>query len=61
MLAFAGTFTTNALLPEGIGLGEAVSRGFGTIQPVHTSSPSATLTTGLTWFSTTAPSSVTCW
>lgn len=36
MLAFSGTFTTNALLPEGIGLGKAVSRGFGTIQPVHT-------------------------
>lgn len=32
MLAFEGTFTTNALLPEDIGLGKAVSRGFGTIQ-----------------------------
>jgi hypothetical protein len=32
MPAFEGTFTTNALLPEGIGLGKAVSRGFGTIR-----------------------------
>ena len=32
MLAFEGSFTTNARLPEGIGLGKAVSRGFGTIQ-----------------------------
>jgi hypothetical protein len=33
MLAFEGTFTTNALLPEGIGLGKAVSRGFGSVIP----------------------------
>lgn len=32
MLAFTGTFTTNARLPEGIGLGKAVSRGFGTVE-----------------------------
>ncbi len=35
MLAFTGTFTTNAVLPEGIGLGKAVSRGFGTVQPAR--------------------------
>ncbi|MEM9981306.1 MAG: CRISPR-associated endonuclease Cas6 [Bacteroidota bacterium] len=31
MLAFSGFFTTNALLPDKIGLGKAVSRGFGTV------------------------------
>jgi hypothetical protein len=31
MLAFKGEFMTNALLPDFIGLGKAVSRGFGTI------------------------------
>ena len=31
MLAFEGTFVTNAYLPDYIGLGKAVSRGFGTI------------------------------
>jgi hypothetical protein len=31
MLAFKGEFTTNALLPDGIGLGKSPSRGFGTI------------------------------
>jgi len=31
MLAFKGNFTTNAPLPDYIGLGKAVSRGFGTI------------------------------
>jgi hypothetical protein len=31
MLAFGGSFVTNALLPAGIGLGKSVSRGFGTI------------------------------
>lgn len=31
MLAFNGNFTTNAPLPDYIGLGKAVSRGFGTI------------------------------
>lgn len=30
-LGFGGTFTTNALLPNGIGLGKSVARGFGTI------------------------------
>ena len=34
MLAFDGTFTTNAVLPEGIGLGKSVSRGFGTVTAV---------------------------
>ncbi len=34
MAAFTGQFTTNALLPEGIGLGKAVSRGFGCVHPV---------------------------
>jgi hypothetical protein len=31
MLAFSGTFTANVTLPDYIGLGKAVSRGFGTI------------------------------
>lgn len=31
MLCFGGTFTTNALLPDFLGLGKSVSRGFGTI------------------------------
>lgn len=31
MIAFHGNFITNALLPDEIGLGKAVSRGFGTI------------------------------
>lgn len=32
MLAFAGNFVINALLPDDIGLGKSVSRGFGTIE-----------------------------
>lgn len=32
MIAFTGSFTTNVLLPDLIGLGKAVSRGFGTIK-----------------------------
>jgi len=32
MLAFTGSFVTNVQLPDGIGLGKSVSRGFGTIQ-----------------------------
>jgi len=32
MIAFSGKFITNALLPDGIGLGKSVSRGFGTIK-----------------------------
>ncbi|WP_442892828.1 CRISPR-associated endonuclease Cas6 [Emticicia sp. 17c] len=32
MLAFAGEFTTNALLPDGVGIGKSPSRGFGTIK-----------------------------
>ncbi len=35
MLAFEGGFITNALLPETIGLGKSVSRGFGTIVKSH--------------------------
>ncbi|MGB5979110.1 MAG: CRISPR-associated endonuclease Cas6 [Cyclobacteriaceae bacterium] len=31
MLGFTGEFTTNALLPPAVGLGKAVSRGFGVI------------------------------
>lgn len=34
MLAFDGSFTTNALLPDHIGLGKAVSRGFGSIRRI---------------------------
>jgi hypothetical protein len=32
MMAFGGQFTTNALLPDLVGLGKSVSRGFGTIE-----------------------------
>jgi hypothetical protein len=32
MLAFKGGFVTNAVLPDYVGIGKAVSRGFGTIQ-----------------------------
>lgn len=32
MLAFAGSFTVNALLPSFLGLGKSVSRGFGTVK-----------------------------
>lgn len=35
MLAFAGQFTTNVLLPEWAGIGKAVSRGFGTISLIQ--------------------------
>jgi Cas6b C-terminal domain/Cas6b N-terminal domain len=31
MMAFAGGFTANVILPDGIGLGKGVSRGFGTV------------------------------
>ncbi|KAB7728365.1 DNA repair protein [Rudanella paleaurantiibacter] len=31
MVVFSGGFTTNVVLPDGLGLGKAVSRGFGTI------------------------------
>ena len=34
MITFSGEFTTNALLPNGIGLGKNVSRGFGAIRAV---------------------------
>jgi len=34
MIAFKGSFTTNALLPDHIGIGKAVARGFGTIQKI---------------------------
>lgn len=35
MLAFEGMFTTNLRLPDYIGLGKAVSRGFGTIRKIN--------------------------
>lgn len=35
MLAFEGSFTTNVSLPDHIGIGKAVSRGFGAIRRVH--------------------------
>ncbi|SRR6056297_368405 len=35
MLAFKGKFTTNAWLPDFIGLGKSVARGFGTIQHIQ--------------------------
>lgn len=31
MLAFEGTFVSNAVIPDGVGIGKAVSRGFGTV------------------------------
>lgn len=34
MMAFSGSFVMNAVLPSGIGLGKAVSRGFGTITKI---------------------------
>jgi len=34
MLAFEGSFVINALMPDYIGLGKAVSRGFGTIKKI---------------------------
>ena len=34
MLAFAGEFVINAHIPEGLGLGKSVSRGFGTVKKV---------------------------
>lgn len=35
MVAFTGHFLTNVILPNGIGLGKAVSRGFGTVMIQH--------------------------
>ena len=35
MVAFAGTLIVNAVLPDGIGIGKAVSRGFGTIKRIE--------------------------
>lgn len=35
MLAFSGSFVTNAVLPDFTGVGKAVSRGFGTIVQVN--------------------------
>ena len=34
MIAFSGRFTANVLLPDFIGLGKSVSRGFGAIQKI---------------------------
>jgi hypothetical protein len=34
MIAFEGQFTTNAVLPKWLGIGKAVSRGFGTVEKV---------------------------
>lgn len=34
MIAFEGSFTTNAILPDFIGIGKSVSRGFGTLKRV---------------------------
>ena len=34
MLAFGGTFTTNVLIPNNLGLGKSVSRGFGSITQI---------------------------
>lgn len=35
MVAFTGGFLTNVILPDGIGLGKAVSRGFGTLSRMN--------------------------
>jgi CRISPR/Cas system CSM-associated protein Csm3 (group 7 of RAMP superfamily) len=32
MIAFVGSFISNSMLPELIGLGKAVSRGFGSVK-----------------------------
>lgn len=32
MLGFGGEFVTNAVLPDGVGLGKSVARGFGTVE-----------------------------
>jgi len=34
MISFKGEFSVNAYIPEGIGLGRSVSRGFGTLKKV---------------------------
>lgn len=34
MVVFQGDFTSNVMLPDGIGLGKAVSRGYGAIQSI---------------------------
>jgi hypothetical protein len=34
ILAFSGSFITNALIPDLVGLGKSVSRGFGTIKKI---------------------------
>nr|WP_295934913.1 CRISPR-associated endonuclease Cas6 [uncultured Dyadobacter sp.] len=34
MLAFAGTFTSNIILPDGLGLGKQVARGFGSVKRI---------------------------
>ncbi len=41
MTAFKGTFTTNALLPDYVGLGKSVARGYGTIIRTRESGESA--------------------
>ena len=35
MLGFGGEFVTNAVLPDGVGLGKSVARGFGTVVGVR--------------------------
>ncbi|WP_020537509.1 CRISPR-associated endonuclease Cas6 [Lewinella cohaerens] len=35
MLMFLGNFTTNAVLPDHVGLGQSVARGYGTIERTH--------------------------
>lgn len=35
LLGFRGTFTTNALLPDNVGLGKQAARGFGTIRRIE--------------------------
>lgn len=35
MIVFKGMFITNALLPDHVGIGKAVSRGFGTIKKIN--------------------------
>jgi hypothetical protein len=34
MLAFSGSFTTNALLPQWVGIGKSVARGFGAVEGI---------------------------
>ncbi|GAB2555732.1 CRISPR-associated endonuclease Cas6 [Spirosoma areae] len=44
MVAFSGSFLANVVLPEGMGLGKAVARGFGAIKPCNDTRSNAVFT-----------------